>query len=95
MTLLEILADVHSLDKALAEFEQRYGLLSSTFFDWYQQGNEPEEQTWMLDFAEWSGLYRSKQRLLKLYQRRLAELSLQANNDLNRIIRQARRALTA
>ena len=64
MTLFEILSDIHSIDNALAEFEQDYGLLSSTFFAWFQQGNEPEEQSWVLDFAEWSGLYRSKQRLL-------------------------------
>ncbi|HRJ42465.1 MAG: hypothetical protein KJZ86_17545 [Caldilineaceae bacterium] len=68
MTLREILGDVHAIDNALAEFEQQYGLLSSTFFEWYQQGNEPEEQTWMLDFAEWGGLCRSKQRLLEIYQ---------------------------
>lgn len=95
MTLREILGDVHAIDSALAEFEERYGLLSSSFFAWYQQGNEPEEQSWVLDFTEWSGLYRSKQRLLELYQQRLAEVSSQANNDFNRIIQQTRQAVTA
>lgn len=95
MTLLELLSDIHAIDKALAEFEQDYGLLSSTFFAWYQQGSEPEEQSWVLDFAEWSGLYRSKQRLLELYQQRLAELSMRTDNDFNRIIRQTRQAVAA
>lgn len=95
MTLFEILSDIHSIDIALIGFEQDYGLLSSTFFAWFQQGNEPEEQSWVLDFAEWSGLYRSKERLLDLYQQRLAELSTQTGNDFNRIIRQTRHAVAA
>ncbi len=66
MTLTELLDDIHAIDKALASFEQRYGLLSDTFYAWYQEGHEPEEQGWVLDFSEWAGLCKSRHRLLTL-----------------------------
>ena len=56
MTLAEILADIHVIDAALVAFLKEYGLLSDTFILWYQEGDEPEEQSWVLDFAEWAGL---------------------------------------
>ena len=68
MTLAEILADIHVINAALVAFEREYGLLSDTFILWYQEGHEPEEQSWVLDFAEWAGLYKSRRRLYDLYQ---------------------------
>ncbi|MBS1253566.1 MAG: hypothetical protein MAG451_02615 [Anaerolineales bacterium] len=65
MTLVEILSDIHIVNEALAEFESRYGILSDTFYEWYQQGNEPKDDAWVLDFAEWAGWYKSRQRLLE------------------------------
>lgn len=94
MTLTEILQDIHAVDKALASFEQRYGLLSDTFFVWYQAGHEPEEQEWVLDFAEWSGLYKSRRRLLALYQQKLDNLRVEGL-DLNQVMRQTQRAVAA
>jgi hypothetical protein len=95
MTLLEILSDIHAINNALAEFEVRYGLLSDTFFAWYQQGNEPEDDAWVLDFAEWAGWYKSRQRLLALYNQRLAELLASGDGDINHIVRQTRQAASA
>ena len=68
MTLSQILEDIHAIDSLLADFEQRYGLLSDTFYGWYREGHEPAEQTWVLDFSEWAGLCKSRQRLLALCQ---------------------------
>jgi len=90
MTLIEILSDIHAVNKALAEFEKEYGVLSETFYAWYQQGNEPEEQTWVLDFAEWAGLYKSHQRLLERYQNQFAALATSEHDDVNRIIQRTR-----
>ena len=58
LTLSEILEDIHTLNQNLAVFEDKYGLLSETFYSWYTQGQEPEDESWMLDFVEWAGLYK-------------------------------------
>lgn len=88
MTLVEILSDIHVVNNALAEFERRFGILSDTFFNWYQQGNEPEDDAWVLDFSEWAGWCKSRQRLLDLYNQKLAELLASDGNDLNSVILQ-------
>lgn len=95
MTLLEILSDLHAVNDALAEFELRYGVHSDTFFEWYQQGHEPEDDAWVLDFSEWAGWCKSRQRLLALYNQRLAERLASNGNDLNTIIQQTRQTMPA
>ena len=95
VTLSEILSDIHAINNTLVEFERRYGLLSETFFTWYQEGNEPEDDDWVLDFSEWAGLYKSRERLLALYQECLRELIASGRTDFNQIIQDARQQLPA
>lgn len=64
IALKDLLADIHILNKELTVFEHRYSLLSETFYDWYCQGHEPEHDAWVMDLAEWAGLYKSRQRLI-------------------------------
>lgn len=59
MTLHEILADIHALEEDLLAFERKYGIRSETFFAAYTSGEEPEEDTWVLDFVEWASVYRT------------------------------------
>lgn len=59
MTLHEILTDIHSLEQELLEFEARYGVRSETFYASYASGEEPEDDSWMLDFTEWASVYRT------------------------------------
>ena len=59
MTLHEILADIHALEEDLLAFERKYGIRSETFFAAYTSGEEPEEDTWVLDFGEWASIYRT------------------------------------
>jgi hypothetical protein len=59
MTLHEILADIHSLEEELLEMERRYGLRSETFYAAYSNGEEPEDESWVLDFTEWASIYRT------------------------------------
>lgn len=95
MTLSDIISDLHAIDRALVSFEARYGLLSDTFFTWYRQGNEPEDEAWVLDFAEWAGWCKSRDRLLVLYNQRLQELLASDSDDLNHIIQQTRQPVLA
>lgn len=80
MTLKDLLADIHILNKELTVFEHRYGLLSETFYDWYCQGHEPEDEAWVTDLAEWAGLYKSRQRLLAHY-RQILDQQLAADRE--------------
>ncbi|HEX5717610.1 MAG TPA: hypothetical protein VF179_15740 [Thermoanaerobaculia bacterium] len=59
MTMQETLADIHSLEEELLDFERKYGLRSETFYAVYSNGEEPEEDRWVLDFSEWASVYRT------------------------------------
>ena len=59
MTLREILTDVHALEEKLIAFERKYGLRSETFYAAYTNGEEPAEDSWVLDFGEWASVYRT------------------------------------
>ena len=58
MTLQEILADIHSLREDLEVYERKYGVLSETFYESYSNGEEPEDDAWVLDWADWAGAYK-------------------------------------
>ena len=57
MTLQEILIDIHSLEEELLAFERKYGLRSEIFYPAYMNGEEPEDDSWVLDFGEWASVY--------------------------------------
>jgi hypothetical protein len=59
MTVREILADIHALEEELLAFERKYGLRSETFYPAYMNGEEPEDDAWVLDFGEWASVYRT------------------------------------
>ena len=60
MTLQEIIADIHGINTKLTDFEKKYGLLSDVFYEWYCSGEEPEDDSWVLDLSLWAGLYEAK-----------------------------------
>jgi hypothetical protein len=55
----KVLLDIHALEEDLLEFERKYGLLSETFYAAYTSGEEPENDSWILDFSEWASVYRT------------------------------------
>ncbi|GAK52769.1 hypothetical protein U14_04026 [Candidatus Moduliflexus flocculans] len=57
MTLQDIIADIHALTEDLEVFERKYGVLSETFYELYQRGVEPDNDAWVLDWADWAGAY--------------------------------------
>jgi len=59
MTLREILMDIHALEEDMLAFERKYGIRSETFYAAYMSGEEPEEDSWVLDFGEWASVYRT------------------------------------
>lgn len=59
MTLRDLLTDIHSLEQDLLGFERKYGVRSETFYAAYVAGEEPEDDSWVLDFGEWASVYRT------------------------------------
>ena len=59
MTLRELLADIHALEEDLLTFERKYGIRSETFYAAFSGGEEPEDDSWVLDFSEWASVYRT------------------------------------
>ena len=59
MSLQEILLDIHALEDELLRFERKYGVRSETFYAAYHAGEEPEDDSWVLDFGEWASVYRT------------------------------------
>ena len=59
MALQEILIDIHALEEELLAFERKYGIRSETFYAAYMSGEEPNDESWMLDFGEWASIYRT------------------------------------
>jgi hypothetical protein len=57
MTLDKILQDIHATEEDLLTFERKYGVLTETFYQAYQRGEEPEDDAWVLDWSEWAGTY--------------------------------------
>jgi hypothetical protein len=59
MDLNELLTDIHALEEDLLAFERKYGVRSEVFFASYANGEEPEDDAWVLDFTEWASVYRT------------------------------------
>ena len=72
-----LIKELHKLDQQLVGFEQRYGVLSETFFVWYQSGEEPDEADWVKDFALWAGTYQLKLRRQEKYRRLITQILAQ------------------
>ena len=58
MTLQDIIADIHALNQDMEAYERKYGVLSETFYESYMNGDEPENDSWVVDWADWAGAYK-------------------------------------
>lgn len=59
MHLPDLLADIHALEETILAFERKYGVRSETFYAAYIGGEEPEDDSWVLDFSEWASVYQT------------------------------------
>jgi len=59
MNCSDIMLDIHALEEELLDFERKYGIRSEVFYSAYMNGEEPEDDSWMLDFGEWASIYRT------------------------------------
>ena len=69
MTLSEVIADIHALDKQLQAYEKKYGLLTKDFYALYVNGElRDEEVEEIRDFSRWAGLYEIKLHREQVYE---------------------------
>ena len=68
MILQDIIIDIHALNEDIEAYERKYGVLSETFYESYINGEEPKDDTWVLDWADWAGAYKILLRRREQYQ---------------------------
>ena len=90
MTLQEIIADIHALNEDLTMYERKYGVLSETFYESYVNGEEPDHDAWVLDWADWAGAYKTWQRRQEQYRRVIQSLREQSHSLVNVIEKTSR-----
>jgi hypothetical protein len=78
MNLHEILADIHALEQEFLIFERKYGIRSETFYAAYVSGEEPEDESWILDFGEWASVYKTWLRRQVDYRNEVQQIQHQA-----------------
>jgi len=77
-----MLRDIHALEEDLLVFERKYGVLSDTFYQAYQRGEEPANESWVLDWSEWGATYELVQERRKRYSQAVEQLLTQ-HSDLS------------
>ena len=91
MTLRDIIDDIHVLTRDVENYERKYSILSETFYRAYCAGEEPEDDAWVLDWADWAGAYKTLLRRREQYNRTVGELEQQSDSLGHVIGRTARR----
>ncbi|RLT45497.1 MAG: hypothetical protein DWI57_00415 [Chloroflexi bacterium] len=54
MTLDDLLQDIYALEEEMRVYERKYGVLSETFHEAYNQGEEPAQEAWVRDWTSWA-----------------------------------------
>jgi hypothetical protein len=74
VTLQDIILDIHALSQDIQAYERKYGVLSETFYESYINGEEPDDESWVLDWADWAGAYKVLLRRREQYRRTIQSL---------------------
>ena len=87
MTIDEMLHDIHAMEEDLLVFERKYGILTETFYQAYQRGEEPDDDAWVLDWSEWAGTYEILLELQERYRQAIEALLQQPDiSSISRLI---------
>ena len=90
MTIEDIIIDIHALHEDLEAYERKYGVLSETFYQSYMNGEEPENDSWMLDWQDWAGAYEIWLRRQKQYRHVINQINKPTVRIIDIIARTAR-----
>lgn len=90
MTLDDILQDIYALQDEMRAYERKYGVLSETFYQSYQSGEEPPEDAWVRDWTAWASAYQIWLRRQAQYRATIQALYSQSRSIAEMIERTAR-----
>ncbi len=65
--LNDLIRSIHALEEELMGYERKYRLLSDTFIIAFEAGEEPFDESWVLDWAGWAGAYQIMRKLQARY----------------------------
>jgi len=74
MTLDDVLRDIHAMREDILVFERKYGIPTEIFYAAYQDGEEPADSAWVLDWSQWAGSYEILQERLNWYRHSVEQL---------------------
>ena len=80
MTLDDLLYDIHLLEEEMRNFERKYGVRTETFFEAYDNGEEPANDDWVQDWAAWASAYKIWRRLRTQYDETIQPLREQTHS---------------
>jgi cell division protein FtsB len=90
MNLDDLLHDIHLLEDELRAYERKYNVLSETFYEAYQNGEEPPDDAWVLEWTAWASAYKLLQRRREQYQIAIEKLRQESDSIADMIARTAR-----
>lgn len=90
MTLQDVIDDIHALYEDLKIYERKYGILSETFYELYNNGIEPDNDDWVLDWSDWAGAYKLLIRRQKQYRNTVQTLAKQPSSLIHLITKTSR-----
>ena len=76
MILEDVLRDIHAMREDLLVFERKYGIPTELFYEAYQQGQEPTDSAWVLDWSQWAGTHEILEERLTMYRSAVNQLLL-------------------
>jgi hypothetical protein len=63
MTLDDLLYDINLLEEEMRNFERKYGIRTETFYEAYDNGEEPAHDGWVQNWTAWASAYQKWRRL--------------------------------
>jgi len=90
MNLDDLLHDIHLLEDELRSYERKYNVLSETFYEAYQNGEEPPDDAWVLEWTAWASAYKTLCDFRKKYFDAIAKLQAESDSVADFIARAAR-----
>ena len=79
MELHELVIEMKILERRLAAYEEKYGILSEDFYNALMSGQFEEYDEYdetRIDFSRWKGIYETWQRRKEKYDAQLKELDI-------------------
>ncbi len=90
LTIQNLINDIHALQEDVETYERKYGVLSETVYELYENGEEVEDDAWVLDWGDWASAYRILLRRQAQYRAAMKQLQTETRSIIDIIAQTAR-----